>query len=139
MYHIHICPHRGHGFESRLERFSYGKASACAPKQCLPGSPGIETKLVGPRTAVDGNVTSQGSLRSWAGGMMEGLPWLGNRLTSFPGSSVFTSSLFVIRPRVYICVLHIKPYFPSVDLQHTQCVLTLRPREIQGLWSQNTD
>ena len=38
-----------------------------------------------------------------------------------------------------ICVLHIKPFFLLVDIQHSQCPRWFFVLEIQALWSQNYD
>lgn len=47
-----------------------------------------------------------------------------------------------VAPRhVPVCVLHIEPFFPPVDIHHTQSpesVPNLPPREIQAQWSQTT-
>ena len=42
------------------------------------------------------------------------------------------------RDHPYVCVLHIKPVFLPIDIQHNQCPCRFfNPREIQVMWSQN--
>ena len=43
---------------------------------------------------------------------------------------------------ICVCVLHIKPFFLPVDVQHTQCAwrfFLLERYQVQALWSQNHD
>ena len=49
---------------------------------------------------------------------------------------------YIVLPGIYVCVLHIKPVFLAVDIEHTQypCPFFLfRDVFCQALWSQNHD
>ena len=65
----HLASLAGHEFESRFERVFHGTLAQTSLKASLPGSPGIEAKRFGPRTAVYGTVTSQNIPPFRAGGL----------------------------------------------------------------------
>lgn len=87
----HLASLTGYGFESHFELFFKVTLTRASLKKHLPGSPGIETKLAGPRTAVD---DTDAPKRSKFGGGARGrgsskdYPRLGNPSAFYPHSSV---------------------------------------------------